>query len=81
MCDAACRAKIILNGARVSREIEAAKELSAHLNLTEEEGYQLISILDEAEDKLIEFNNKTLAKTGYKRRTPKHHLEDSVDEI
>lgn len=75
-CDAACRAKIILNGARVMAEIESALKLSNHLQLSEEVAYQLIQILDEAEDKLIEWNNRRLNSTGYKRRTIKFTLEE-----
>lgn len=39
------------------------------------EGQQFINMLDELEDKIIEFNNKLLAKTGYKRKTQKFELE------
>jgi len=78
-CDLACQTKIILNGGRVAREAQAAvdmvKKLQAGgIELTEEEAYKLIEVLDIAEDKLIEFNNRMLAKTGYKRRTPKAKL-------
>lgn len=75
-CDAACKAKIILNGGRVSAEIQNAQALANHLPLTEAEAYQLIAILDEAEDKLIEWNNRRLNGTGYKRRTKKFTLEE-----
>jgi hypothetical protein len=73
-CNPACRAKIILNAGRVRGEVDSALELSGHVDLTEEEAYKLIEILDQAEDRLIEFNNQILAKTGYKRRTPKFEL-------
>jgi succinate dehydrogenase flavin-adding protein (antitoxin of CptAB toxin-antitoxin module) len=72
-CDAACRAKIILNSGRVMREVSSVLELSAHMQsigkFTDKEGQQLIDILDEVEDKLIEFNDRLLGKTGYKRKT------------
>lgn len=79
-CDAACRAKIILNSSRVIGEVNSALKLSEHLKdhglLNEAEAYQLIDILDEAEDKLIEWNNRRLGKTGYKRRTNKFKLDE-----
>lgn len=79
-CDAACRAKIILNSGRVIGEIKSALALSEHLRrnelMTETEAYQLIEILDEAEDKLIEWNNRRLNRTGYKRRTKKFTLDE-----
>lgn len=77
-CDAACRAKIILNGGRVRGEINAAVQQQG---LSATEGQQLINILDEAEDKLIEWNNRRLTKTGYRRKTEKFHLEKLEDEV
>lgn len=76
-CDTACKAKIILNGGRVTAEISSALKLADHLKLTEADAYQLIAILDEAEDKLIEWNNRRLNGTGYKRRTDKFILEET----
>lgn len=75
-CDAACKAKIILNGARVTREVDASLKLANHLELSEAEAYQLIQILDEAEDKLIAWNDRRLKQTGYVRRTKKFELEE-----
>lgn len=75
-CDAACKAKIILNSGRVEAEIENAVNLSNHLSLSDDVAYQLIQILDEVEDKLMAWNNRRLASTGYKRRTQKFELED-----
>jgi hypothetical protein len=75
-CPPACRAKIILNGGRVIGEINSVKDLVNNgTELTEEEGFLLIEILDQAEDRLIEFNNMILSKTGYKRRTNKFPLK------
>lgn len=70
-CDAACKAKIILNGGRVRAETRNAQDIINHMKASEAEAYQLIAILDRTEDELIEWNNRMLAKTGYKRRTPK----------
>lgn len=75
-CDAACKAKIILNSGRVVAETRNAQAIANHLNPSEEEAYQLIAIWDEAEDKLTEWNNRMLAKSGYKRRTKKFSLEE-----
>jgi len=77
-CDAACRAKILLNGARVRAEVESALSLIDHLaNLPEDISYQLIEILDEAEDKLVEWNRRRLEGSGYKRRTSKFTLSET----
>jgi hypothetical protein len=79
-CDAACRAKILLNAGRVKGEISSGVELSGHLAkhgmFSATEGQQFINMLDELEDKIIEFNNRLLAKTGYKRKTTKFKLEE-----
>lgn len=75
-CDAACRAKILLNSERVIGEIHSAMNLSGHLSLPKDIAYQLIQILDEAEDKLVEWNNRRLEMTGYQRRTSKFLLEE-----
>lgn len=84
MCDAACRAKILLNGARVIREIEAHRELIHRLEksgvdvskvLTKARGYKVIAALDQVEDLLIELNDLLLDSTGYKRKTPKFRLD------
>lgn len=78
-CDAACRAKILLNSQRVRQEAESAQILSNYLSeldlFSGKEGQQLINLYDEFEDKLIEYNNRLLAKTGYKRKTKKFELE------
>lgn len=73
-CDAACRAKILLNSGRVIAEVKNASSILGHIALPEDVAYQLIQILDEIEDKLTEWNNRRLANTGYKRRTNKFTL-------
>lgn len=75
-CNAACKAKIILNSSRVTGEIMAALDHAEKIGYKEHDAYTLIRILDEAEDRLVEFNNNMLNKTGYKRRTDKVSLAD-----
>lgn len=67
-CDAACKAKILLNAGRVANESNMISNMvnNGIVKLSEAEGKELIAILDVAEEKLIKFNERMLKRAGYK---------------
>lgn len=65
-CNPACQQKIILNGGRVRSEIQNAIDVMVVNPYMQDDGHELIAILDEAEAKLMAFNEKMLKKAGYK---------------